>query len=115
MDRCHRIGQTRSVTVFQSVEVVKALLEVGGRELANEDQGHWSQVPLHQCAGGASGCGESAAGGRGGRELVMLPAQWSELPLYRTSAKPCAGLEAAGDAWQSAGVSLHEISILKRG
>ncbi len=51
----------------------------------------------------------------GGRELVMLTAQWSELPLYRTSTKPWAGLEAAGDAWQSAGVSLHEISILKRG
>jgi hypothetical protein len=50
------------------LEVVKALLEVGGHELAGDaDQGQWTQLPLHQCGEGASGCDDSAAGGRGTR------------------------------------------------
>jgi ankyrin repeat protein len=48
------------------LEVVNALLEVGARA-ADADRGRWMQLPPHQCAGGASGGGERAAGGRGAR------------------------------------------------
>jgi hypothetical protein len=47
-----------------------------------------SQLRLDQCAEGASGAGESAAGGRGARAADADNAQWSELPLYCTSGKP---------------------------
>ena len=44
------------------VEVVRALLEVGGRE-----KEMLSELPLDQCCEWASGGGASAAGGRGAR------------------------------------------------
>jgi hypothetical protein len=56
------------------LEVVKALLQAGVRELAMMTrEGRWSQLPLHQCGEWASGGGECAArgaragGGRGAR------------------------------------------------
>ena len=80
------------------LEVLKALLEVGGRELVilTMDNGV-SQLPLHQCAVGASGCAESAAGGRGARSAAADQGRWSLLSFCRTSCKPRGGLQGTGD------------------
>jgi hypothetical protein len=53
------------------LEVVKTLLEFGGRELAIITRDNGAKCLLIEGAGGASGGGENAAG-FGGRELAMI-------------------------------------------
>jgi hypothetical protein len=68
------------------LDVVNALLEAGGRELAMLTADSWSQLPLHECAGWASGGGECAPGGRGARAGDDDSGRWNQLPLHE-----CAG------------------------
>ena len=77
-------------------DVVRALLEVGGRELAMITRGN-GVSSLHQCGEGASGGGESAAGGRGARAAGADRGRWRELSVCCTRGKPGGGLEVAGD------------------